>query len=181
MIGIMSEEIFAYLLPIATGHRIVGGNEYLFHRGDVVRSVFLLREGSIVLVRHQANGKPAILQRAKSGMVLAEASLFSDSYHCDAVVTKQADLVILPVHKVRDLLATDPGFSMHWSRHLTNELQSARRRAEIVSLHTVSERIDAWLAWHDGLLPPKGQWRGLAEEIGVSPEALYRQLSKRRI
>jgi hypothetical protein len=30
------------------------------------------------------------------------------------------------------------------------------------------------------VLPSKGEWKALAEDIGVSPEALYRELSKRR-
>jgi hypothetical protein len=29
-------------------------------------------------------------------------------------------------------------------------------------------------------LPPKGEWKSVAEQIGVSPEALYRELSRRR-
>jgi len=45
----------------------------------------------------------------------------------------------------------------------------------------VSERLDAWRDWRDGDFPAKGKWKELAAEIGVSPEALYRELSKRKL
>jgi hypothetical protein len=45
--------------------------------------------------------------------------------------------------------------------------------------YTWDDRLNAWLAWHGGL-PPKGAWRELADELGVTPEALYRALARRR-
>jgi hypothetical protein len=49
-----------------------------------------------------------------------------------------------------------------------------------LSLKTVAERLEGWLIWRGGGLPPKGAWKDIAAEIGVSPEALYRELAKRR-
>ncbi|MGB7306132.1 MAG: hypothetical protein WBD13_17785 [Burkholderiaceae bacterium] len=45
----------------------------------------------------------------------------------------------------------------------------------------VSERVDAWLDWLDGEFPPKGQWKSIAAQIGVSAESLYRELATRKI
>ncbi|QOF75476.1 hypothetical protein IG197_34440 (plasmid) [Aminobacter sp. SR38] len=45
---------------------------------------------------------------------------------------------------------------------------------------TVAERLDAWFGENDWKLPPKGNWQGMASEIGVTPETLYRQLAVRR-
>jgi len=36
------------------------------------------------------------------------------------------------------------------------------------------------MVWNNAKLPPKGEWRNLANQIGVSPEALYREIAKRR-
>jgi hypothetical protein len=38
----------------------------------------------------------------------------------------------------------------------------------------------AWLAGHAANLPARGEWRALAGEIAVSPEALYREIARRR-
>ena len=42
----------------------------------------------------------------------------------------------------------------------------------------VEARLSAWLFWN-GALPEKGQWHRIADEIGVTPEAFYRELAKR--
>jgi hypothetical protein len=43
----------------------------------------------------------------------------------------------------------------------------------------VAERLDAWLGAEGGL-PDRGRWQELAEELGVTREALYRELARRR-
>lgn len=60
------------------------------------------------------------------------------------------------------------------------ELQNARLHAEILSLKTVAQRLDAWMTWKDGVFPRKGEWKTIASQLGVSPEALYREIAKRR-
>lgn len=112
--------------------------------------------------------------------MLAEASVFSDQYHCDAVAAMATEVVLVAIGEIQRLLNEDHVFALEWSRHLSNELQHTRKRAEILALRTVAARLDAWLTWSDGDLPAKGEWRRLAEEIAVSPEALYREISRRR-
>ncbi len=53
-------------------------------------------------------------------------------------------------------------------------------RSEILSMRTVVKRLDAWLLSHGDRLPAKGEWKNLALQIGVSPEALYRELARRK-
>jgi CRP-like cAMP-binding protein len=77
-------------------------------------------------------------------------------------------------------LENDPALARALAQYLALEVQSARARAEIVALKTVAARLDAWLALNNGPLPPKGRWCEVAEEIGVTPEALYRELARRR-
>ena len=69
-------------------------------------------------------------------------------------------------------------------RELRQQIVEITRRAYDRHLMTstagvVSARLDAWLAWH-GELPPRGDWKQLADQIGVSPEALYREMARRR-
>ena len=65
-----------------------------------------------------------------------------------------------------------------------------KSRAGGFDLREVSEppslRADAprWIGIHkrvrNGEMPPKGEWVGLAAELGVTPEALYREMANRR-
>jgi CRP/FNR family transcriptional regulator, dissimilatory nitrate respiration regulator len=147
MIEIMSG-LIDLLLALPTSERTFAPDEFVFHQGDEVRAVYLVREGAVNLI-------------------------------CDAVAV--APTVTRSVRKsaVRARLARNRAFAEAWLAHLAREVQAARTRAEILSLRTVAERLDAWVAAR-GTFPAKGEWKTLAAEIGTSPEALYRELAKRR-
>jgi CRP-like cAMP-binding protein len=180
MIAIMSEKIISCLRAKAVTQKSFAKSEHLFHRDDPVRTLFLITGGCVNLVRYQADGNHAVLQRSTAGTVLAEASLFSGRYHCDAVAAAATDAVLVPITEVRRLLEHDLVFAREWTAHLSRELLRARKRSEIAALRTVGARLDAWIAWNDDAFPARGDWRCLADELGVSSEALYRELSKRR-
>mgnify|MGYP003383352578 CR=1 FL=1 len=86
----------------------------------------------------------------------------------------------VPVAKVKAALERDPALTSALLAHLAAEVHRTRMRAEMLSLKSVAMRVDAWMEFNDGVLPPKGCWHQLASEIGVTPEALYRELARRR-
>lgn len=179
MIAIMSESIVTLLSRLPSRSRQVAAGATLFRRDDPVTQVFLVHRGLIHLVRLTEQGSPVVMQRAGEGMFLAEASIFGDRYHCDAVAVEDTEL--LAVARADVLAAmTDPGAAQALARHLAAEVMRMRSRAELLSLRTVGERLDAWLALNDGRVPARGRQRHLAEVIGVTPEALYRELARRR-
>ncbi|MCP3968757.1 MAG: Crp/Fnr family transcriptional regulator [Rhodobacteraceae bacterium] len=159
--------------------RKLAEGETLFHAGDPVHVMFLVTGGKVGLIRHTRSGTPIVLQLAVAGQVLAEASAYSERYHCNAVATAPAELVAVGRARFLRRLGADPRASEHWAASLAHSVQSARIRAEIRTLRTVAERLDAWLG-KERALPPRGQWQDLAHELGVTPEALYRELARRR-
>lgn len=179
MIAIMSGSISDLLKSSGGRERVAGAGEYLFHQGEPVLALFVVLDGDVHLIRHQKDGGAIVLQRAGPGELLAEASLFSGQYHCDAVAITNATLRSIPKRQLLDRLRDEPDFAMAWAGHLAREIQNARFRSEVLSLKTIAARLDAWRAWH-GEMPPKGEWTELARQIGVSPEALYREMAKRR-
>ena len=181
MIVIMSQSIERHLRSLRSRQQHFESGRPLFYRGDAVTRMYFVLTGSVLLVRHQDDGSALILQRAGPRSILAEASLYS-------VLT-----IATPLHPPRPILGCMrklisrrrsrkvPEFSNVWSNYLAQELQRSRLRSEILSLKTVAARLDAWIAWNGGNAPEKGEWKLLAGEIGVSPEALYRELAKRRL
>ncbi len=151
----------------------------LFARGDDVGSLYFLEHGEIKLSRTSASGRELVLHRSRAPGIVAEASIYSPTYHCDAVCLVQCTVRRMPISRFLSLIEEDIKLSSIWSAHLAHSLQSARYRSEILTMKKVSERLDAWLDWHNGDFPPRGEWKEIAAEIGVSPEALYRELATR--
>lgn len=180
MIEIMSDDFIERLIARTGRRRSLDPGSYLFHQGAPVRSVFVIEEGLVELTRHHRDGASIVVQRATRRTVLAEASVYSASYHCDAVAESPSSVFALPKAAFLKHLRDDAAFANLWAAHLAREVQSARYRSEILTRKTVAERLDGWLAWRENELPSKGQWKSVAGQIGVSPEALYRELAKRR-
>lgn len=146
-----------------------------------MRSVIWLESGDVVLSRSGRSGAETVLHRASGPSWLAEASIFSDAYHCDAVALTGVVCRILPRAEFLGRAAPEAdGVALGLLRHLARELRDARARAELLTLKTVAERLDAW-GDAFGPKPSSLSWARVAEEIGVSPEALYRERAKRRV
>ena len=175
MISIMID----WIRSLPQQQRTYEEGQHLFHRNDPVRSMFFIEEGTAQLIRHHRDGSAAVLQRAGPGSMLAEASLFASAYHCDAVAIEPVTATLIARRSLRRLFVTSPDFAQAWAAHLSAEVRHARTRAEILSLRTIAQRLDAWIA-ETGSLPDKGSWKSLALEIAVSPEALYREIARRR-
>ena len=180
MIPVRLMSLFDRLHRLDPTKREFASGALLFCRGDEVSVLHLVVAGEAHLVRYRGDGGRLVLQRAIPYSVLAEASVFSERYHCDCVAVMPTRTLVIARSAVRTLLTADPGFAESFAVHLAHELQGTRLRAEILSLRTVAERLDAWITWHGDGLPPRGTWKTVASEIGTSPEALYREIAKRR-
>ena len=167
------------LTRLAEGSRTLPAADTLFRAGDPVKCLYLVVSGALRLTRMLPHGAELILQRAEPGAIVAETSLFADRYCCDAIATETSLIRAVRVPAVHAALREDSRLLWEWVHHMAREVQQARARAEILSLKKVAHRIDGWRALNDGVLPPKGRWRQLADEIGVSPEALYREFARR--
>ena len=180
MIQIMLNQLLQHLRPVRAQKLALAPGQYVFHVGDPVRLMYFVVTGTLHLTRTQSDGSRLVLQKAGAGSILAEASFCSQHYHCDGVAVEETHSLAYAVAEFRAHLRSSPDFADVWVRHLAHELQIARLHAEILSLKTVAQRLDAWLGGRGGTLPAKGEWRTIAAEIGVSPEALYREIAKRR-
>lgn len=153
--------------------------ETLFVAGEEVTDIFIVRSGRMHLQRHTMHGAQMVLQNAGPGAVIAEASAYSTRYHCDSVAAEESVIAGLPKERFLAALAEDPALATNWSALLARSVQAARFRAEIRTLPRVADRFAAWLG-EGNTLPEKGRWQEVAAELGVTREALYRELARRR-
>ncbi len=177
MIPIMSDALDTLFSSAPLRHWADGSA--LFQTGDTPGVLYRVTRGRVLLRRSLTNGNEITLQDARLGDVVAEASAYAAVYHCGAVAFGDTEASSLPLTVFRSRIISDPTLSAGWASHLARAVQSARFRVEIRSLPTVQARLDAWIS--DGnVLPGKGRLQDVAAEIGVSREALYRELALRR-
>ncbi len=154
------------ILHLAAGVRV-------FSQGDVTRGMYYICEGRVNLVRHTEEGHEILIHRATAGTTFAEASLFSEKYHCDASVIIDAVVIECSRSSLLALYEKESGFALAMSERFSHQIQHARRHIEILSIRNAQERV--YRALVEGLLV--GSVNTLADEIGLSPETVYRSLA----
>jgi CRP-like cAMP-binding protein len=167
----------ALLTHCSLTHRLKG--ERLFLTGAKPTAMFFVSQGEVVLERLGRHGEWLVLQRTRTGFV-AEASLQSSRYHCDARVLMDAELTRVEIAPLRDALVTDAAFAARWIAMLNVELRRLRLQCERLSLNRVQDRL-LHLIETEGLggrLPLGGGLKSLAGQLGVTHEALYRCVAR---
>ena len=90
-----------------TRSETLAAGAHLFRQGDPVTSIFRVESGCVRLERTTATGAMVVLHTASAGETLAEAALFSDVYHCNAVALKAARVCVYDKRAI--LAALKPG------------------------------------------------------------------------
>ena len=137
--------------------------------------------GQVRLVRHAIDGGLVTLHVAGRGDMFAEASLFADRYHCDAIADKPTVLMAFDKAQVLAALRSDPIHALGWIERLSRQVQSLRTQTAILSLKTAEDRILGYLRTRcvDGqVFTIDRPWKVIASELGLSHEELYRTLAK---
>ena len=158
--------------------QVLRAGQMLFLRGEAPQRVFWIERGEVRLQRASADGRLIVLQRVRQGF-LAEASLQASDYHCDALVAQEglawnfARAPLLAALNESNILA------LWWAQRLAQQLRDARLRCERLSLHTARERVLHALETEgrDGVLALPALRKDWADELGLTPEALYRTLA----
>lgn len=148
--------------------------EALFIQENETTGLYFLVYGTIDLKRVTNAGHSVLIHRARHGDTFAEASLFSDTYHCTATADCRALVIECKRAEILRLMDSDTGFARSMASRFATQIQEARRRVELLSIRSADERILA--ALNDGLLVE--DITTFAETIGLAPETVYRALAQ---
>lgn len=160
--------------PDARKHTTLTAGDSLFLQNTPTKGLFFLEYGSLELRRFTSGGDTIVLHRIMPGETFAEASLFTAQYHCEIVATTASRVLELDREAVLDRFASDNEFAMMLTARFAAQIQSYRRRFEIIAIRSAKDRVHAALS--DGMLT--GNIKSFAGEIGLSHEAVYRALSQ---
>jgi CRP/FNR family transcriptional regulator, dissimilatory nitrate respiration regulator len=154
----------------------------LFRTGARTVGLYEVVTGKMRLVRVDRNGREAILQLAAAGDTLAEASLFSSAYHCDAIATTEAAVRLYPKAVLLSELKRDPKLLQAFAAMLAQQVMKLRTRLERRNIHSARDRVLHFLAVNAGAdgrtVVLLGTLKELAADLGLTHEALYRTLAR---
>ena len=166
----------------AAVERRLAAGQSLFRAGSRSIGFFEVIGGIVRLTRVDRNGREAVLQTAGAGDTLAEASLFSPAYHCDAVAATDAVVRLFPKSVMLAELQRDGKLARAFAAMLARQVMTLRTRLETRNIHSARERVQHFLAVNAGAdrrtVAIPGSLKQLAADLGLSHEALYRTLAR---
>ena len=166
----------------AARERTLKAGDTLFRRGNRTSGLYEIVEGQLRLVRVNRAGREAVLHVAMAGETIAEASLFSASYHCDAIATTDTVVRLYPKAAVLAEFDRNPKAARKFAAVLARQVMTLRTRLEQRNIRAARDRVRHYLAINvdaEGrtvALP--GTLRDVASELGLTHEALYRTLAE---
>jgi CRP-like cAMP-binding protein len=168
-------------LHAAAVNRKLKAGEMLFRLGDKAAGLCEVVSGRVRLARVDRSGQEIVLHVAGPGETLAEASVFSASYRCDAIASTNATVRVYPK---RDMLAAferDPKAMQAFSAMLAHQVMSLRTRIEQRNIRSARERVKHYLMLNAGTegrtVELSGTLKDIAAELGLTHEVLYRTLA----
>ena len=161
--------------------RVLAPGELLFRQCDRAAAIYKVENGRLRLIRRTIDDHLVILHTARQGEFFAEASLFAEAYHCDAVAAVQSRVRVYPKAMVMDALRTDPALAEAFMARLAHQLQELRARMELSNVRSARDRVLQYLRLRAGVhgrsIAVEGQLQDIAAEVGITREALYRTLA----
>ena len=161
--------------------RALEPGQSLFRLGDPTTGFYEIVRGKVRLVRVDQAGREAVLYVAAAGETIAEASLFSPAYHCDAVAITNAVVRLYPKAAVLAEFQRDPKAAEAFMAVLARQVMSLRTRVQQRDIRSARDRVRHYLAVNVGpdgrTVVLGGTVKDLAGEIGLTHEALYRTLA----
>ena len=169
--------------PLEAGStiRVLAPSELLFRQADPAAAIYKVESGRLRLIRRTVDDHLVILHTARRGEFFAEASLFADTYHCDAVAAAQSIVRVYQKEIVINALRTDPALAEAFMARLAGQLQELRARMELRNIRSARDSVLQYLRLRAGIggrsIALDGELHEIAAEIGMTREVLYRTLA----
>ena len=175
------EHLIKHLPADARCEHSLAKDEFLFRQQQPATAIFAVVSGRIRLFRDLPDGSRVTLHVARSGETFAEASLFSEHYHCYAQADLASTVMRLNSRQLLAAITANNELGMELSLILAAQVRDTRAMLSLRDIRSANERLLAWLRMN-----AKGDqmtvfidrlWTGVSEELGLTREAVYRALA----
>lgn len=124
---------------------LVKKGSILFAPGDATQGFYAVHDGAVRIYRVSSRGKEITLEIAGARSTFAEASLFSDIYHCFAEALKDSTVCLVQKDAFLEMIQKDIQFAATWIQILSLEIIHLRQRIEELSLKSPRARIVSYI------------------------------------
>lgn len=155
--------------------------DVLFNQGDNVSNLYFIQKGKIKLIRNAIDGHPVVLHVGQQGEAIAEASLFSNQYHCSAIVDSRCELSFAKKEDLLQLLQTHPEVMIDLLAVFSRQIRDLRAINEIKNIRSAKERILSFIRTNideNREMRLNISLKDMAQKIGLAHETFYRELKK---
>jgi len=176
------ENILNYFQGDEIVERSLVREEVLFHQGSPTQAIHFVVDGEIRLETYLEDGRSIVFYRVQSGGALSEENLFFPTHLNTGVASVKT--VVRSISKIDfvERMRTDPKFSQSLTGCLAERYAHALMLRELIGIKTAEDRLLTWLHWQSsqgqGSLNLKGRMGGLAPELGLSKESIYRAFAR---
>lgn len=161
------------LLPPKARHTVdMQQGDVLFRQNQASSGLYQVISGGVTLHRTSLAGDTLTLHKAVSGGYFAEASIYSETYHCDAICTEPGRVLKIAKSEVVAMMRSNTEFSEAFTRLLALQVQHYRALIEILAIRSAKERVMAAVqaGYLEATIPE------FASRINLTHEACYRAL-----
>ena len=151
----------------------------LFKQGDPVTNIYFIKTGKIKLIRNTCDGSPVIIHIGEQGESIAEASLFSDLYHCSAIADSSSTVLYIKKSALLIFMQENPQVMMELLAILSRQVRDLRTINKIKNIRSANERILSYIktsADENQELKLNLSLKDMAYKIGLAHETFYREL-----
>jgi len=153
----------------------------LFRKGEATNAIYSIEQGQVRLVRPTQDGNVAVIHIGLGGETFAEAALFSDVYHCDAIADEDSEIIVYDSTIIRNKLEKDSKLSMLFIQCLAKQVQQLRAISEIRNIRSAKDRIMEYfkyLAYPHKEFVLTGSFKDCACRLSLTHETFYRKLAE---
>ena len=157
--------------------------ETLFKQNDEAVALFVVETGRIKLVRYANEQQTSILEVVRSGEILGETALFSDTYSSTAIADIASRVIVYPKQLLLSVLRKNPEIANNLIAMLVKKNQFLKFRLELLNIRSARERVLFYIRY---LVKSSGKttinldrsFKDIANELSITPETLSRALLK---
>jgi len=156
--------------------------QVLFHHRDPAKYIFALEVGRIRLVRYTCEGNLVVFQIVRPFESFAESALFTELYHCNAIVEIPSRVICYPKTLLSAVLQNNSNLALSLLERCNSKSQSLKKLLELRSIRSARDRLLQYLLFSvspgETKIAFDRSYKDIANELGLSSETLYRSLSE---